>query len=169
MEKVINAKIEMMDGKVMNLELYPEIAPISVENFVTLAKSGFYEGLIFHRVIKGFMIQGGAFTDMNKAEKATAKTIKGEFKSNGVNNPLKHTLGVLSMARTNVPDSASSQFFICVADASYLDGQYAAFGKLKDKESMEQAIAISKERTKNVGGYDDVPVTRQEIKSVTIL
>ena len=119
---------EMANGDVIKAELYPEIAPNTVNNFVSLVNKGFYDGLIFHRVISGFMIQGGGYdTDMKEHP---AASIKGEFASNGVTNNLKHTRGVLSMARTMVKDSASSQFFIMHADAPHLDGNYAAFGKV---------------------------------------
>ena len=118
--------ITMENGDVMKAELYPEIAPNTVNNFISLVKKGFYDGLIFHRVIKGFMIQGG---DPNGDGTGGSKdTIKGEFSSNGVDNPLKHTRGVISMARSQSNDSASSQFFIMHEDAPSLDGEYAAFG-----------------------------------------
>ena len=120
--------IEMESGKTIKLELYPEIAPNTVANFVSLASKGYYDGLIFHRVIPGFMIQGG---DPEGTGMVGAKeNIKGEFAQNGVENNLSHTRGVISMARSNDPDSASSQFFIVQADSTYLDGQYAAFGKV---------------------------------------
>ena len=120
--------IEMENGKKIKIELYPEIAPITCANFEKLVKEGFYDGLIFHRVISGFMIQGGdpEGTGMGDAK----ENIKGEFAQNGVENNLSHTRGVISMARSNEPDSASSQFFIVQADSTYLDGQYAAFGKV---------------------------------------
>lgn len=170
MQNIIKAKLEFEDGKVINLDLFPDIAPVSVENFVQLAKSKFFDGLCFHRVIKGFMIQGGGFK-FNKGLEAKegAKTIKGEFSGNGIKNDLSHTPGVISMARTNVKDSASSQFFICVDNAKFLDGQYAAFGKTSDEISCDTAIEISKVKTTNVGGYDDVPVTPIVIKTVSIL
>ena len=124
-DKII-ATIEMENGGVMKLELYPEIAPQSVYNFVSLARSGFYDGLTFHRIIPGFMIQGGdpEGTGMGGSD----ETIKGEFSSNGVENSIKHTRGTISMARSQDPDSASSQFFIMHQDADYLDGEYAGFG-----------------------------------------
>ena len=120
--------IEMENGKKIKIELYPEIAPITCANFEKLVKEGFYDGLIFHRVISGFMIQGGdpEGTGMGGAK----ENIKGEFAQNGVENNLSHTRGVISMARSNDPDSASSQFFIVQADSTHLDGQYAAFGKV---------------------------------------
>ena len=130
--------IEMEDGGVMKAELYPAVAPNTVNNFISLARSGFYDGLIFHRVIPGFMIQGG---DPDGAGTGgPGYSIKGEFAQNGVKNELLHTRGVLSMARTMDPDSAGSQFFVMVADAPHLDGGYAAFGKVI--EGMETADAI---------------------------
>lgn len=169
--KIVNARIEFTDGKIINLELYPDVAPISVANFTSLAKSGFFDGLCFHRVIPGFMIQGGGFTAGGKGinEKRGAKSIKGEFAANGVKNSLSHVPGVISMARTQVMDSASSQFFICVADCSFLDGQYAAFGKTADEESLNNAIAISNVPTHSFVYYDDVPDDPVVMKRVTIL
>ena len=136
--------IEMENGQTMKGELYPETAPNSVANFVELANSGFYDGVIFHRVIPGFMIQGG------------------EFARNGFNNPLKHTRGVLSMARSMMPNSAGSQFFIMVDDAPYLDGQYAAFGKVT--EGMETADAIVSVPREPM----DKPYEEQKMKSVRV-
>ena len=126
----MKAIITMENGKTMTIELYPEKAPITVENFVKLVKDGFYDGLIFHRVIPGFMIQGGDPEGTGMG--GPGHTIKGEFRANGVNNDLKHTRGVISMARAMAPNSAGSQFFIMHADAPHLDGQYAAFGKMTD-------------------------------------
>lgn len=137
--ETVNIIIEMEDGGVMKGELYPEIAPISVENFLKLIDQDFFAGLIFHRVIPGFMIQGGGYDkDFNHHE---AKSIKGEISSNGVKNDLLHTRGVLSMARTMIPDSASSQFFIMHEDAPHLDGQYAAFGKITEGLEIVDKIA----------------------------
>ena len=130
--------IEMENGQVMKGDLYPEIAPNSVANFVELANKGFYDGVIFHRVIPGFMIQGG--DPQGRGTGGPGYAIRGEFAANGFANPLKHTRGVLSMARSSRPNSAGSQFFIMVDDAPYLDGQYAAFGKVT--EGMETADAI---------------------------
>jgi len=170
MSKNINCTINLADGRSVNLELYPDIAPISVANFVEVAESGFYEGLCFHRVIPGFMIQGGGMTceKGNLNEKRGLKPIKGEFDSNGVKNPLKHTLGVISMARTNVPDSATSQFFLCAADCGFLNGNYAAFGKTTDAESDKVILDISQVRTTNAGYHNDVPVEPVVIKSVVV-
>ncbi len=152
--------IEMENGGIIKLELYPEHAPITVANFEKLVKEGFYNGLIFHRVIKGFMIQGGdpEGTGMGGAK----EKIKGEFARNGVNNPIKHTRGVISMARSMMPDSASSQFFIMHKDAPHLDGSYAAFGKVI--EGMEVVDAIAECKT----NFNDRPVEEQKIKTITI-
>ena len=157
----INGKIIMRDGQEMEFELYPEIAPITVENFVKLAKEGFYDGLTFHRVIKGFVIQGGC--PKGNGTGGPGHTIKGEFKSNGVDNPIKHEVGVLSMARAMAPNSAGSQFFIMVGNAPHLDGQYAAFGKIT--KNVELALAIAKER---VDRYDR-PLTPVIMEKVEIL
>ncbi|MBO4217289.1 MAG: peptidylprolyl isomerase [Clostridia bacterium] len=154
-------RIEMEDGGVMTAELYPEYAPITVGNFKKLAEKGFYDGLIFHRVIAGFMIQGGDPTGTGRG--GPGHTIKGEFSSNGVKNPLKHTRGVLSMARSMMPDSAGSQFFIMHKDAPHLDGQYAAFGKLTDGFDVLDRIAGT------ATDYSDRPLKDQRIKSMTLI
>lgn len=154
------AIIEMENGKKMTLELYPEYAPISVQNFVDLASQGFYDGLIFHRVIKGFMIQGGDPEGTGMG--GPGYSITGEFSSNGINNPLKHTRGVISMARSAMPNSAGSQFFIMHKDAPHLDGQYAAFGKMTD--GFDTLDEIAKAKT----DYADRPVKEQRIKSITV-
>ncbi|MGI6701419.1 MAG: peptidylprolyl isomerase [Christensenellales bacterium] len=161
------ATIELHDGRRINIELFDSDAPISVNNFKKLAKEGFYKDLIFHRVIGNFMIQGGGM-DKKLRSKSGAKPIKGEFKSNGVENNIKHTLGTLSMARTAVKDSASSQFFICVNDTPHLDGEYAAFGRCSDQESLRTVIDISRVKTVSVGYYDDVPETPVVIKDITV-
>lgn len=165
------ACIELTDGRKMNIELMSEYAPLSVENFVSLVKEGFYDGLCFHRVIANFMIQGGgmSMTEHGLEQKKAPRTVKGEFMQNGVNNTLHHAPGVISMARTMVPDSASSQFFICVADCEYLDGQYAAFGKTADEESLKVAIDISKVKTGRMDYYSDVPVEPVVIKAVRLI
>jgi len=162
--------IRFTNGKKIKFELYPDIAPLSAANFVELAKAGFYDGLCFHRVIPNFMIQGGGFSSINGKlkEKKSGNKIKGEFKSNGVANDLKHTKGVFSMARTNVKDSATSQFFICVGDVPFLDGEYAAFGKAIDEDSIAVADAISVVKTTSWEHYDDVPVTPVEIQTIEI-
>ena len=151
--------IEMENGKKIKLELYPDVAPITAANFEKLVKEGFYDGLIFHRVIEGFMIQGGdpEGTGMGGAK----ERIKGEFAANGVKNDLKHTRGVISMARSQNPDSASSQFFIMHKDAPHLDGQYAAFGRVV--EGMEVVDEIACRET----DFRDRPVKVQRMKRVT--
>lgn len=135
----MNAIIKVKNYGEMEVELYPEIAPITVENFVKLANKGFYNGLTFHRIISGFMIQGGC--PKGNGTGGPGYTIKGEFISNGVNNPLKHTRGVISMARAMDPNSAGSQFFIMHQDSPHLDGAYAAFGKVIKGIEVVDAIA----------------------------
>ena len=160
--------IELNNGKKINLELFREYAPETVENFMSLVKSGFYDGLCFHRVIPEFMIQGGGFTqDANGLNhKPAPRTVRGEFAANGVRNMLRHTPGIVSMARTPNPNSASSQFFICVKELPYLDGQYAAFGQTADEESLKNAIEISEVKTTRIGDFDDVPVKPVVIESI---
>ena len=150
----------MENGKKIKIELYPDKAPITVANFEKLVGEGFYNGLIFHRVISGFMIQGG--DPLGTGTGGSKNKIKGEFRSNGVQNDLKHTRGVISMARSANPDSASSQFFIMHKDAPHLDGQYAAFGKVV--EGIEVVDEIASVQT----DFRDKPVTPQVMKSVTI-
>ena len=152
--------IEMENGKEIKLELYPEKAPITVENFLKLVGESFYDGLIFHRVIKGFMIQGG--DPEGTGSGGSKDKIKGEFRSNGVPNDIKHVRGVISMARTKLPDSASSQFFIVHENAPHLDGQYAAFGKVT--EGMETVDEIAAVKT----DYNDRPITDVRMKRVYI-
>ncbi len=147
----------------MCAELYPDVAPITVENFMNLVRAKFFDGLIFHRVIPGFMIQGGGF-DTNFDQKE-AKAIKGEFRANGVKNDLKHDRGVLSMARTSAPNSASSQFFIMHARAPHLDGQYAAFGKVYSGLEVVDAIATVPTTIK-MWMYQDCP--RKDVVITTI-
>ena len=147
-------------------ELYPEHAPATVENFLKLVNEGFFEGLIFHRVINGFMIQGGGFNLDFEQKKASA--IKGEFIANGfMQNKLRHTRGVLSMARTSDPNSASSQFFIMHKDAPHLDAQYAGFGKVVD--GIEVVDAIANVKTTSYGWYDDVPKVPVVIEKVEVV
>lgn len=156
-------KITMADGGVINAELYPEYAPNTVANFVELASKGFYDGLIFHRVISGFMIQGGCPNGNGMG--GPGYSIKGEFAANGFKqNTLRHQRGVLSMARAMSPNSAGSQFFIMHANAPHLDGQYAAFGKVTDEASMEVVDRIASTRT----GFQDRPVNEQRIQSITV-
>ena len=152
--------IEMENGGVMKGELYEDIAPITVENFEKLANEGFYNGLTFHRVIPGFMIQGGC--PKGNGTGGPGYCIKGEFTMNGVKNELKHTTGVLSMARTMMHDTAGSQYFIMVADAPHLDGQYAAFGKIT--EGMEVAQEIVNVKTDRM----DCPLTPVKIKTIVV-
>lgn len=156
----MKAIIEMENGKRMTVELYPDYAPITVENFVNLASQGFYDGLIFHRVIKGFMIQGGDPEGTGMG--GPGYHIRGEFESNGFSNPIKHTRGVISMARSAMPNSAGSQFFIMHKDATHLDGQYAAFGKMKD--GFDALDEIAKTKT----DYMDRPLKEQRIRSIII-
>ena len=160
MMNTITAIIEMENGKKMTLELYPDIAPITVENFVKLAKKGFYDGLIFHRVIEDFMIQGGDPEGTGCG--GPGYSIKGEFSSNGIKNDLKHTRGVISMARSMMPDSAGSQFFIMHKDSPHLDGQYAAFGKLTDGFDVLDEIASCST------DWSDRPREEQKMAKVTI-
>ncbi len=152
--------ITMENGDVMKAELYPEIAPISVANFVNLVQKKFYDGLIFHRVIKGFMIQGGCPEGTGYG--GPGYSIKGEFASNGVKNDLKHTPGVLSMARSMMPNSAGSQFFLMHKAAPHLDGDYAAFGKVI--EGMDVVNKIAEVPT----NYSDKPLEDQRIASMTV-
>ena len=152
--------ITMEDGSVMKAELYPQIAPNTVNNFISLINRHFYDGVIFHRVIRGFMLQGGDPDGTGMG--GPGYSIKGEFTNNGFPNDLKHTAGVLSMARTMIPDSAGSQFFIMHKDAPHLDGEYAAFGKII--EGMDVVNAIAETKT----GFSDRPVTDQVMKTVTV-
>lgn len=150
----------MKDGRQMKGELYPDIAPQSVGNFIALANSGFYDGVIFHRVIPGFMIQGGDPKGIGIG--GPGYSIRGEFAANGFQNPLKHTYGVLSMARSMMPNSAGSQFFIMTSDSPHLDGQYAAFGKVL--EGMEVADAIVNTRR----DMRDKPLEPQVMASIRV-
>lgn len=150
--------ITMQNGKKIEIELYPEIAPLTVQNFISLAESGFYDGLIFHRVIEGFMIQGGDPEGTGMG--GPGYQIKGEFSSNGVKNNLKHERGVISMARSMDPNSAGSQFFIMHQDAPHLDGQYAAFGKvMSGMETVDEIASSPTDRS-------DRPLTPQVMESV---
>ena len=154
-------RIEMENGGIIDIELYPEVAPITVKNFEKLVSEGFYDGIIFHRVIEGFMIQGGDPLGMGYG--GSDEKIKGEFLLNGVPTSLSHTRGVVSMARAQDPDSASSQFFICHADATFLDGQYAAFGKVVN--GMDVVDAIAEVETDG----RDKPYEEQKMKKVTLI
>ena len=153
--------IEMQDGGIITCELYPDIAPQSVYNFISLANAGFYNGLIFHRVIPGFMIQGGCPDGTGMG--GPGYCIKGEFAANGVSNDLRHTRGVLSMARAQAMDSAGSQFFIMHKDAPHLDGQYAAFGCVMDGMDVVDAIARTPRSM-----FNDKPTHEQKMKTVTV-
>ena len=152
--------IEMEDGGKIVAELYPDLAPISVNNFISLVKKGFYDGLIFHRVIPGFMIQGGDPQGIGIG--GPGYCIGGEFAMNGFKNDLQHERGVLSMARTNMPNSAGSQFFVMVAPASYLDGSYAGFGKVTEGMDVVDEI-VNARRDRNDKPYDD-----QRMAKVTV-
>lgn len=152
--------IEMADGGKIKVELYPEIAPNTVNNFISLAKKGFYNGLIFHRVIPGFMIQGG--DPQGTGIGNPGYSIKGEFTANGFSNNLKHERGVISMARSSLPDSAGSQFFIMVKETPHLDGNYAAFGKVIEGMDIADKIVNTPRAEK------DKPITEQKMKKVTI-
>lgn len=152
--------IEMENGHVMKGELYPDIAPNTVANFIELANGGFYDGVIFHRVIPGFMIQGG--DPQGRGTGGPGYSIKGEFAANGFKNPLKHTRGVLSMARSMSPNSAGSQFFVMVADAPHLDGQYAAFGKVTEgMETADEIVSAARD-------HMDKPFEDQRMKTVRV-
>lgn len=152
--------ITMDNGDVIKAELYPEIAPVSVNNFISLVKKGFYDGLTFHRVIEGFMIQGGC--PLGNGTGGPGYTIRGEFSQNGFHNPLKHEAGVLSMARAMHPDSAGSQFFIMHETSPHLDGAYAAFGKIT--EGLDVIDKIAKVPT----GFRDRPLEDQVIATIVI-
>lgn len=160
MAENLTVTITMKDGGVMKGELYPDVAPFTVENFKKLADAHFYDGLIFHRVIKGFMIQGGDPTGTGMG--GPGWNIKGEFAQNGVKNDLKHTRGVMSMARAMDPDSAGSQFFIMHRDAPYLDGAYAAFGKIT--EGLDELDRIAETRTNG----EDRPYEDQVIETIVV-
>lgn len=159
-EETVQAVITMESGDTIKLELYPDVAPITVENFKTLANDGFYDGLTFHRIISGFMIQGGC--PRGNGTGGPGHNIKGEFLANGVVNNLKHTRGVISMARSQAPDSAGSQFFIMHQDAPHLDGQYAAFGKVV--EGIEVVDKIASVQT----DMYDAPIEKVVIESIKI-
>lgn len=152
--------IEMENGGIIKAELYPNIAPNTVNNFISLIKKGFYDGIIFHRVIPGFMIQGG--DPLGRGTGGPGYCIKGEFSANGFENELKHTAGVLSMARAMSPNSAGSQFFIMHEDAPHLDHQYAAFGKVIEGMDIVDAIANTRR------DFNDKPRVEQKMKKVTV-
>ncbi|MGE5423294.1 MAG: peptidylprolyl isomerase [Ignavibacteriales bacterium] len=150
----------MEDGGNIRVELFPDIAPITANNFMTLAKQGFYDGLIFHRVIPGFMIQGGC--PEGRGTGGPGYQIKGEFSNNGFANNLKHDRGVLSMARSSAPDSAGSQFFIMVKKSAHLDGGYAAFGQvISGMEEVDKIVAVKRD-------HQDKPLSEQRMKKLTV-
>lgn len=161
MKETVFAEIIMEDGGVIKLELYKDVAPITVENFVNLSNKGFYDGLIFHRVISGFMIQGG--DPLGIGIGGPGYSIKGEFELNGIKNDLSHKRGVISMARSADFNSAGSQFFICHADATFLDRQYAAFGKVVSGMDVVDRIASVETN------YNDKPLADQKMKTVRIV
>ena len=165
-KNTVSATIVLKGGDEIELELYPDLAPVTVENFVELAEDGFYDGTIFHRVIEDFMIQGGGY-DENLKQKKTS-TIKGEFAANGFENTLPHLRGTISMARAQDMNSATSQFFIVHQDATYLDGQYAAFGVVTDGMDMVDDIATGRTGSVEASGMDDVPVDAVVIKTIKI-
>lgn len=162
----INATIELEDGGEISLELYPDLAPETVENFVELAEDGFYDGTVFHRVIENFIIQGGGYDENLKEQKTSS--IKGEFSENGFENSLSHVRGVISMARTQDKDSATSQFFIVQTDSPHLDGKFAAFGRVT--EGMDIVDEIASVRTGSVASawLENVPIEPIVIKTITI-
>lgn len=161
-----NIKVTMENGESFVIELCPEQAPITCENFLRLVKSGFYNGLTFHRVIDGFMAQGGDPEGTGCG--GSDENIKGEFRMNGVNNTLSHTRGVISMARSQNPNSASSQFFICYGDCTFLDGQYAAFGKvIEGMQTVDNFLKI--DRRMSFGGERSTPVEPIVMKTVEVL
>ena len=159
-KEAVKVTIEMENGGIIKLELYPDVAPITVANFVKLAKEGFYDGLIFHRVINGFMIQGG--DPEGTGFGGSSETIKGEFSANGVKNDISHVRGVISMARSKNMDSASSQFFIVQQDSDFLDGNYAAFGRVTEGMDVVDEIASVATDSK------DRPLVEQKIKKITV-
>ncbi len=167
---MIKGSIILKDGQEINFDLFEDIAPITVSNFINLAKNNFYNNLIFHRVIKNFMIQAGAYyIEDGVIRQKEADSIIGEFSNNGIVNPLKHELGILSMARTNEKNSASSQFFICIDNCSHLDGQYAAFGKVSDEKSLKVLKSISLVKTTFINYmFADFPVKPIIIEKIII-
>ena len=165
-KNTVNATIELEDGDEIMLELYPDLVPDTVENFVELAEDGFSDGTIFHRVIEDFMIQGGGYDENLKEQKT--ESIKGEFAKNGFENTLSHTRGVISMARAQDYDSATSQFFIVQKDATYLDGQYAAFGRVTEGMDIVDEIASVKTGTVASSNMEDVPIEPIVIDTITI-
>lgn len=168
-EEKPKVRVILEDDRVINLELYRDIAPKSVDNFLELVDQDFYAGIVFHRIIKDFMVQaGGYYLEGNNLQiKEPQKTIEGEFASNGFENNLKHTLGVISMARTSDPNSASSQFFICTATSPHLDGEYAAFGKTIDEASNQVLLELNEATTSAIHPtLTDFPIPTITIKTI---
>ena len=167
-KNTIDAEIVLTNGEIIDMELYPDLAPKTVANFVKNVNEDFYTGTIFHRVIDGFMIQGGGYDEDCKL-KSVSETVEGEFEDNGIENPLSHERGVISMARTSEPNSASTQFFIVQTDSTYLDGQYAAFGRVTAGMDVVDEIASSPKAEDPPSGFDDLTETLYVIESITIL
>ena len=167
MGKTVMVEMEIQDFGTVKLELYPDIAPITVANFVKLANEGFYDGLTFHRIYPGFMIQGG--DPKGNGTGGSSETIKGEFSANGVDNTISHKRGVISMARSQSYDSASSQFFIMHADSTFLDGQYAAFGKVTEGMDVIDAVAAVECSYSATDGAKTTPVNPPVIKTVRVI
>lgn len=167
-KNVENVTIILEDGREIRLELYPDVAPLTVKNFLMLVDAKHYDGVVFHRVIEGFMIQtGGYYVSNGKLkEKPSVVQIYGEFSSNGFTNTLKHKAGVISMARTTEKNSASDQFFICSARSSHLDGEYAAFGKVRDNKSLRIVKEISRVETRKYNEFEDLPKEMITIKTI---
>ncbi|MGN0182359.1 MAG: peptidylprolyl isomerase [Candidatus Ornithomonoglobus sp.] len=164
----IDAEIVLTNGEIIDIELYPDLAPKTVANFVKNVNEEFYTGTIFHRVIDGFMIQGGGYDEDCKL-KSVSETVEGEFEDNGIENPLSHERGVISMARTSEPNSASTQFFIVQTDSTYLDGQYAAFGRVTAGMEIVDEIAASPKAKDAPSGFSDLTEPVYVIDSITIL
>lgn len=168
-DETIDAVITLTNGEEIELELYPDVAPKTVANFIKNVQEGFYSGTIFHRAIEGFVIQGGGY-DTNYELKSVSETVEGEFESNGIENDLSHVRGVVSMARTNEPNSATTQFFIVQEDSTYLDGEYAAFGKVTSGMDVVDEIAESpKMEDPPSGMFESLPEEQFVIDSITIL
>lgn len=168
----MKVQIVLNTDECINIELYKEIAPKSVENFMKLVKSGYYNNTVFHRIINGFMIQTGGYKieDNTLYELGDVESIPGEFSSNGFKNDLKHELGVISMARTSDPNSATSQFFICAGTPSWLDGEYAAFGKTIDEASNQAVLNVASMPTMNIGGgFSDFPQFEVKILEIKVI
>lgn len=164
----IDAEITLTNGETIEIELYPDLAPKTVANFVKNVNEDFYTGTIFHRVIDGFMIQGGGYDEECKL-KSVSETVEGEFEDNGIENPLSHERGVISMARTSEPNSASTQFFIVQTDSTYLDGQYAAFGRVTAGMAVVDEIASAPKAKNPPSGLSNLTETLYVIDSITIL